>query len=65
MKQWVEWQGGDRPVGKNAWVNFIVRGDDRIHSGRAGDIAWVHSGTESDVLRYQVTDDTVGQSGAR
>ena len=58
---WMGWGGDDRPVPKEASIEYITQGG-RIDSARAGACSWVHIGNDSDITSYRLMNIIPGQS---
>lgn len=64
MTDWIEWKGGECPVGEDVLVE--VRWDDGITTGplNAGAWRWRHIGNESDIVAYRLVDAPGASTGA-
>lgn len=51
---WIEWSGGECPVGEEQLVRIKVRGETGTARGKAGHWSWGHSGCGSDIIAYMV-----------
>ena len=53
---WIEWKGGDIPVGLDVVVEFMTANYKSVYSFPAGDLrwSWSHDGLEDDIVRYRV-----------
>ena len=51
----IEWRGGDCPVGKNTFIECKLR-DGRVFANLASDVSWEHRKQESsvDIVGYRV-----------
>lgn len=56
MKLWIEWKGGDCPVGPDVEVEVKLRGGSNSTSKASG-YAWKKWGTDDDIIAYRVLDD--------
>ncbi|MAG68399.1 MAG: hypothetical protein Tp138OMZ00d2C19078221_52 [Prokaryotic dsDNA virus sp.] len=53
---WIEWRGGERPVGRAVVVEYIMRadrGEFRGTSEKAGGLRWKHDGSGGDIIAYR------------
>jgi hypothetical protein len=50
---WIEWNGGDCPVGPDVRVGAVTRGGYQC-TRRAGDLWWNHIDVLSDIIKYRV-----------
>lgn len=50
---WIEWKGGECPVGDEELVRVKVRGESGAARGKAGHWSWGHSGCGSDIIAYR------------
>lgn len=51
---WIEWGGGECPVGEEQLVRIKVRGETGSARGKAGHWSWGHSGCGSDIVAYRL-----------
>jgi len=51
--EWVEWDGGGRPVDSQIVVEYKTRLGN-IHSNMAYDLRWIHEGKGGDIIAYRV-----------
>lgn len=51
---WIEWGGGECPVGASEMVDVIFGGGGRMSTNIADCWRWSHSGTDSDIIAYRL-----------
>lgn len=53
---WIEWNGGECPVGKNQGVEVKLRGGygDQFYDNAASYFEWSHNGLGMDIIAYRV-----------
>lgn len=58
MTDWIEWNGGDCPVGDGVRVEYRRRSDVGFEKNRdpACLLRWDHAGTSGDIVAYRVVD---------
>lgn len=52
--KWIEWSGGDCPVGRDDRVEVLMLGGAQVEV-KAQDIYWRWIGADGDIVRYRVT----------
>jgi hypothetical protein len=61
-EEWIEWNGGDRPVGKDAVVNVMFRsGETQSKLCEADAWSWKHYGRECDIVAYKIIHPSGGE----
>jgi hypothetical protein len=52
---WIEWHGGECPVGKDVRVDIKTRASGHIYSGDlGGEYYWHQSGRPNDIIAYRI-----------
>lgn len=55
---WIEWSGGECPVGRHAIIQTIFRCEDKEsfdpEAGQAGRYQWDHDGLGYDIVAYRI-----------
>ena len=50
---WIEWHGGDCPVGEDVWVHYRWR-DGTTGFTHAGWLSWPHEQADWDIVAYKI-----------
>lgn len=51
---WIEWHGGECPVGNDVLVDFRMRdGAGEVHTSKPGHLRWSHTGGDGDIVAYR------------
>ena len=56
MTDWINWHGGECPVGPSVRVEVDLRDGYTGAYGAADDFRWGHDGTGGDIIRYRILD---------
>jgi hypothetical protein len=59
---WIEWNGGECPVGPDVMVEAVSRGGYQF-TRRAGDVWWNHLDVLSDIIKYRVVKQATPDDG--
>ncbi|POW54611.1 hypothetical protein C3408_22410 [Candidatus Pantoea alvi] len=59
---WIEWKGGDCPVGNYAEVEYRTRLGNKWKN-QAGWLRWVHEGLGGDIIAYRVVEQQERERG--
>lgn len=51
---WIEWHGGERPVGEFDDVDVVWRSGEQFNDCQANFWVWSHSNDEDDIIRYRI-----------
>ncbi len=53
---WIEWKGGECPVGPDVVVEIQMDNDGFVYLFHAGEFrwAWLHGGKDDDIIKYRV-----------
>lgn len=51
---WIEWHGGERPVGEFDDVDVVWRSGEQFNDCQANCWVWSHSDDEDDIIRYRI-----------
>ena len=54
--EWIEWKGGERPVGKNIAVDYRLRDGKVYKNDPAGHLYWPHDKETYDIVAYRLSE---------
>lgn len=66
MTDWIEWNGGECPVGLGASVEYLMRGEEPGDESKdvAAWLRWDHRGSAGDIVAYRLVDAPGASTGS-
>lgn len=59
VNDWIDWHGGDCPVGPSTPIEIRIRGGSGGPTEQPGEMRWSHTGTGGDIVAYRVVKPTL------